>query len=381
MPAKIFKKFFRERKLHLFLKIILGLNLASAFFLLLSYLATHVSPANFTWLAFFGLAYPFLLLINFLFFVLWLVLRNKWSLLSLSVFLIGFNHFRHFFQITLWSGPNSESSTKIKVMSYNVRLFDLYNWVDNKTTRNKIFEVLSREDADIYCFQEFFVRDGDDTFETRDSMKLFLRAKNVHEGYTHYIPVSEQQFGLATFSVYPIVGKQLLKFENDKNNCVLITDIKIKNDTIRVFNVHLSSIRFQKADYEFIGDQENSKTWTRLNDPDQKIYTRLKNAFVKRAEQVEIVELEISKSPHKVILCGDFNDTPISYAYRRLTRNLTDAFVESGNGIGNTYIGKFPSFRIDYILHSDELHSYDFNTLTEKLSDHHPITCTIELPE
>lgn len=301
-------------------------------------------------------------------------------MLSLFTILLGFNHVRHFYQITLWSGPQSENSTKIKVMSYNVRLFDLYNWVENKDTRNKIFEVLKREDAQIYCFQEFYYSE-EHPFNTRDTMAEFMKAKNYHEGYTHYIPNGKHHFGLATFSAYPIIKKEMLSFENDPNNCVIISDIKIKDDTIRVFNAHLASIRFQKADYDYVGDAKTGKLWYPMQPKEQQIYTRLKNAFINRSSQIEKLAEKVNESPYPVIVCGDFNDTPVSYTYRTITRYLYDAFVESGNGVGQTYIGKFPSFRIDYILHSEQLHSYSFQTLPEELSDHHPITSMIEILE
>jgi endonuclease/exonuclease/phosphatase family metal-dependent hydrolase len=348
--------------------------------LLLSFLSTHISPATNSLLPFFGLAFPFIFFPVLLFAIFWGLLRNKWILLSLFTILIGFNHLRHFYQITLWSGPKSETSTKLKVMSYNVRLFDLYNWVKNKETRNQIFEILKREDADIYCFQEFYFSD-EFPFKTRDTMIKFLDAKYYHEGFTHFVPNGRHHFGLATFSVYPIVRKEMLIFENDPNNSVIISDLKIKDDTIRIFNAHLASIRFQKADYEYIGDVETGKLWYPMKPKEQKIYDRLKNAFIHRASQVESLAKKINESPYPVIVCGDFNDTPVSYTYRTLTRKLYDSFVQGGNGIGNTYIGKFPSFRIDYILHGKEFHSYDYCTLPEELSDHHAITSMIEILE
>jgi endonuclease/exonuclease/phosphatase family metal-dependent hydrolase len=378
MRVKIFNKFFKIRKLNIFLKIVLILNFITCLFLLLSYLAAHISPATINWLPFFGLSFPFIFIPVLCFLFFWLILRNKWLLLSLFTILLGLNHVRHFYQITLWSGPKNETSTKLKVMSYNVRLFDLYNWVENKETRNEIFKILKRENADIYCFQEFYYSE-ESPFTTRDTLVKFLKTKNYHEGYTHYVPNGKHHFGLATFSTYPIVKKEMIIFENDPNNCVIISDIKIDNDTIRVFNAHLASIRFQKADYDYVGDAKTGNLWNQFQPKEQQIYSRLKNAFINRSKQIETLSKKVNESPYPVIVCGDFNDTPVSYTYRTITRNLYDAFVESGNGIGQTYIGKFPSFRIDYILYSKELHAYDFQTLPEELSDHHAITSWLEV--
>ena len=86
---------------------------------------------------------------------------------------------------------------------------------------------------------------------------------------------------------------------------------------------------------------------------------------------------EVKKSPYKTILCGDFNDTPVSYCYNRIENELIDAFIESSSGIGSTYIGKFPFNRIDYIFYSNKLQSKEFKTHNIKYSDHKPISCYI----
>lgn len=130
-----------------------------------------------------------------------------------------------------------------------------------------------------------------------------------------------------------------------------------------------------------MGDEKNSKQWEKKKDPEQRIISRLNNAYIKRSKQVEIILSKIEQSPYPVLVCGDFNDTPVSYTYRKMTKELWDAFVESGNGTGSTYIGMFPFLRIDYILHSKELNAYQFETHSEELSDHHAISCIIELLE
>jgi len=106
---------------------------------------------------------------------------------------------------------------------------------------------------------------------------------------------------------------------------------------------------------------------------------KLKTAYIKRAEQVDSISAHINNCPHPVIVCGDFNDTPVSYAYRKLTRGLKDAFITTGKGLGNTYLGIFPSFRIDYILHSLDFVPLIFEKVNVELSDHYPIICILDL--
>lgn len=366
------------KKLGKFNRVLLIVNLVLIAILLTSYFVHQVSPIEFWALAFLGLAYPVLLLIHALFIFYWTLIKTYLGLYSLVAILLGWNMLSLFFQINLNTGPINEGKDSLKVLSYNVRLFDLYDWTGNKKTRNMIFEFLEKENADIICFQEFFYHTDRSYFNTRDSIVAFLKAKNYNELYTHNIH-DKHFFGLATFTSLPIVGRDSVLFGNDPNNACVITDIVKHEDTIRVFNVHLSSIRFQKSDYEILGDNESAQQYRRHPPKEQKVIERLKSAFHKRTEQVAAVKAVVNKSPYPTLICGDFNDTPFSYAYGEMVEGMVDAFCKSGNGIGGTYIGSLPSFRIDYILHSTDIHSYDFTTHDVELSDHKPISCKIQL--
>ena len=134
---------------------------------------------------------------------------------------------------------------------------------------------------------------------------------------------------------------------------------------------------FSHDDYKYIDDLQKDVQAEDV-EHSKNIVKRLKRAFIKRAKQAELIEYSISLSPYPVIVCGDFNDTPSSYTYNTVSKKLTDSFVESGNGFGRSYVGAFPSFRIDYILHSDQFIAYNFKTIREELSDHYPIITSLE---
>jgi len=110
------------------------------------------------------------------------------------------------------------------------------------------------------------------------------------------------------------------------------------------------------------------------------ITNRLKWAFERRANQAESIAAHVHRSPYPVIVCGDFNDSPVSYTYRIMRHDLNDAFVESGSGFGNTYLGKFPSYRIDYILLNKKFNVFNYRTPKLNLSDHYPVLCRMSLP-
>jgi len=356
-------------------RFLLAANLAALVPLLLAYAAANFSPNAMGYLALFGLAYPFSILANCLFILIWIFRKPSYALISACCILLGLNHFTSFFQVSM-QGSINEQANHLKVLSYNVHVFDVFNKKNGSETRDAIYDLLKREQADVICFQEFYQSEKSKSFPTRDTLIKFLPSKYYHERYTHAIS-GQQYFGVVTLSKYPIAERGHVPFATDVNNFCIYTDIIKNSDTVRVYNAHLQSIRFKKEDY----DLANGKTEQHeIDDAGKRIARRLKNAFVKRQEQVDRIARHMKECRYPIVLCGDFNDPPVSYAYCTLSRDLKDSFKECGNGIGNTYIGAFPSFRIDYILHSPTFETIEYSTLPEKLSDHHAVTATIQWP-
>lgn len=364
----------RAPKRYFFNRIAIFCNHLAAIALLISYTAPFLSPERYWLIAFFGLAYPALVIINLLCVVYWSLQLKKRAFYSLLVILAGWMQLNSFFQIT-FRDQVDDSKKMIRIMSYNVKVFDLYNWTHNIETRNKIFELISAEAPDMMCLQEFFSRDSSE-YNNLDSLLSFQKAKYAHVVYTTNVK-RIHHWGIATFSKYPIIGKGKVDFGYESNNICIFTDVKIGTDTVRIYNMHLQSIAFGATDYQYMDDLEKNKQ-TEDIEHSKSIGKRLKKAFIKRARQADLISESIAASPYPVIVCGDFNDTPASYTYHRIAGNLKDAFVESGNGFGKSYVGKFPSFRIDYILHSKQFNSFDFKTIHEELSDHYPVVTYLE---
>lgn len=364
----------KKVKRNFFNGIAMFCNHIAAIGLLISYLSPLVSPENFWVLAFFGLAYPILVMVNLLFVIYWGLQLKKHLFYSLIIILGGWGYLREYAQINSNITPTSKKT--IKLMSYNVRLFDLYDWSHTKGTRNKMLELINNESPDIMCLQEFSTKDSSAQFNNLDTLLQFQKAKNIHVEYTSTLN-TKNKYGVAIFSVYPIVANGKIIFDIKSNNVCIYSDIKINEDTVRIYNVHFQSIHFGYDDYKFVDDIMNNKETEELK-KSKNILKRIKLAFIKRSSQTELVAEHIAESPYPVIVCGDFNDPPASYTYHTISKNLKDAFIESGNGFGRSYVGKFPSFRIDYILHSAHYKAYNFTTIREELSDHFPVTCFLE---
>jgi endonuclease/exonuclease/phosphatase family metal-dependent hydrolase len=366
----------------LFTRIVFILNLIAAMGLGLSYLALFLSPENFWMLAFMGLAYPILLITNTVFMCFWLVVRWKLALFSGFFVLIGLTKIHDLYQFGASYSRDeikefrAEDST-LDVMSYNVRLFDLYNWTENKLTRNKIMDLLNKEQPDILCFQEFFHEDTG-FFNTLDTLKQILSASNVHLEHTAHAK-KVNHWGISTFTRFPIVKKGIISFKDSTDNISIFTDIKAYGDTIRIYNLHLESIRFRREDYKALKSITGNEDDTDLDGP-QLIIQRMRRAYIRRARQTDLIREHMQACPHPIVLCGDFNDTPNSYAYHQISEGLKDAFPETGRGMGTTYIGMIPFLRIDYILYSPlYFKPLYFKTIRKKLSDHYPIVSTLKV--
>jgi endonuclease/exonuclease/phosphatase family metal-dependent hydrolase len=369
----------KRKNIGLIYKIILIINILFAFSLLLSYLSPFTNPEKIWFLAFFGLAYYYLLLINLVFVVFWLIFKRKLALYSAIIILLGFPHLRTHFQYN-GSYTIPEDQKYFSIMSYNVRLFDLYNWSENKTTRDAIIGFIAEENPDIICFQEYFDSD-DDYFPVKKPLSEKIDASNVHEDFFFTKFNESMRFGLATYSRYPIVNKGNIYFSSSKRqgNYVIFSDILFNKDTIRVYNAHLASLHFSAEDYQFLENEMNDGE--KIKSGARNIARKIKEAFKQRTQQMSTLLNHIESSPYPAVLCIDLNDTPLSFSYRKLRKSLTDSYLTSGKGIPNTYIGTLLHFRIDFIFHTDDFESHNFKTIKRKLSDHYPIRCDMLLKE
>lgn len=366
----------RLKKIFSALSLFKIFTVITALSLVLAYLSPYIHPSKVSFLQLFGLAYSIILGVHICLSIIWLFFNKKWAIAMILLLLIGGNlHFRTF---SIGNGDDNKNSKEVKILSYNVHLFGRYNATNKlaQKTRHNILEYLSKSNPDVLCFQEFYHQDKPTSFPTKDTLLRLLKIKDYHERFTHKLR-GRQNYGISILSKYPIVEKGAISFSELRNNfnyCIY-TDIVMMDDTIRVYNVHLQSINLQENDIAVFDNDKNqsdkSGMFTVLN--------KVKKAYPIRVAQAEKIIKHINNSKHPVVVCGDFNDAPMSYTYNMFNKNLVDAFRNCRFGIGKTYAGKIPAGRIDYIFHSPIIGSYNFNIQSEKLSDHYAIDCKLFL--
>lgn len=341
-----------------------------------SYLSPFIHPSTSEWIPFFGLGYIIIVGFTLFLIVIWALFRSKWVFAPIIFLLLGGK--LHFRVLSIGSDDMDKAQTEIAITSFNAHLFDRYNPNFNASiqTRNEIFQFLKDQPSDVYCFQEFYQQDKPTKFVTRDSLIQLLDIKDYHERYSHK-RYKRQNFGIATFSKHPIIGRGDIVFPGSEStfNFCIFTDIVKNNDTFRIYNVHLQSIRLSGNDYAIF--DENKTDSDEVKSGTLQMIRKIKNAYPVRAEQAKIVVSHVKKSPYPAIVCGDFNDSPLSYTYNQFNRILNDAYRQTSMGIGSTYAGKVPAGRIDYIFYSDDLGARNFKIQEKALSDHLAIQATI----
>ncbi len=350
--------------------------------MLLAFLFMYVPPKYFWPAGIITLSMPIALGLNILFLFVWILKRSYKALLPAAVLFLFWGYYERGLALNLGSGSGTEqiaadadSAKIVKVLSYNVRIFNTYKHLQDKNQRSskKMIKWVATHPADVYCLQEFY---NDPDSEIYNSLS---RIGRQHQKYMFLsktlVNRTGSQFGMAIFSRYPILNKGTLSFGKLTQNHSMYADIKFPHDTIRVYNFHFQSMKFEEKEIvDTYKDKENFVNESKV------LLRRFRKGFIARSDQVNIFLDHVKQSPYPVIFCGDVNDVPFSYTYQRLTSDYTNAFAEKGTGIGATYNGKVPFVRID-----NQFCSKDFEVLNVTLhdsitySDHYPISAVYKL--
>lgn len=345
-------------------KIVFLISILTMAGLLGAYTSSFINPNTFVFPSLLGLAYPYLLIANIMILLYWIVRLKKMAWAVLIIILLGIPTFMTYYGTG--KAQDKEVKADIALLSYNVRYFDVYNWSNQKGTKEKLFNYLNDYKGDIVCLQEFSLKEN--------KQQELAAIKQLKSYPYHYI-----RKDMAIFSRLPIVSRGYLPFNEQYSSSCLYCDVRVGKDTVRIYSVHLESYKLGKKERQFMKEISQGLKGSDIPEGARNLTTRLTTANKNRAKQAGQIQRHVERSPFKVILCGDFNDTPLSYTYRKLKTGMKDCFIECGRGLGNTYIGEFPSFRIDYILYSPEFESVSYIRDTVGLSDHYPIRGKIKM--
>ncbi|MEJ6662969.1 MAG: endonuclease/exonuclease/phosphatase family protein [Flavobacteriaceae bacterium] len=333
-------------------KLLYGLNILAGMLLFVSFFLPYMPPSEFAQLTLLSLGVIPLMLVNVAFALLWLLRWDKRFVLSTVLVLVSYLHFEAFYQIA--TAPDSHKETSgLKVMSYNVHLFNAYDTKPNPEEVAADFKLLlEQEDPDVLCLQEYYNNHAVD-FSAYPYRFIHFKESN-------------RVLGHAILSKYPLGAKGSLDFGNTANNTIF-ADVLIGGDTLRVYNAHLQSIGIvPQASWEVQGGAQG-------------ISARMENAFNQQEQQVQAINLHRNSTTLAHVITGDFNNTVFSHTYQQLKQGLNDAFQKQGDGLGATYDFNGYPMRIDYILADPKWEVRAFKTIDRTFSDHRAIMAQLSI--
>ena len=354
------------------------LSLLAALSLVVVVLSVYVDPSKVYVFAFLGYLFPVIWGLNVLILIYWVLRWRKQVIIPLVALAVSWPQWQDTFQFSGRSIDDTASlENPVKIMTFNVKMFDLYHWSGRQDILDRTFDFIRKEDPDVVCFQEFYATSDHRKFSESYIVNRMKQYQYRHIEY-QYTKHTIGRAGLAVFSKFPVTKKQVIRFKNT-TNFTIQTDIRIRGKTVRFFNTHLESMRLNQKDIEALGNMKPAEGLEKEKEKIIPVVKKMVKAFKRRAYQADVISKHIQNSSYPVVLCGDFNDSPVSYTYRVMRGELKDAFVEAGKGFGGTYNGSLPSFRIDYVLFDPSFDAYNYRRSDVELSDHFPVSVILDV--
>lgn len=362
-------------------RFFIALNIIAAILFLLGSYGYLFNPTWFWPIGFLTLTafYFFLILVAFIFF--WFFIRPYRVLISVIAILLAYPSINNIFPFRFSSSfAKTKQANALRVITWNVAQFNVMEDKNHPEVKKQMIELINEYQPDIACFQEMVAEDS--TVKDHGHVDEFLEKMNFPDYFYSYNSKEDfwgyAHFGIIIFSKYPIINKKTISFyPNDYNSIFQFADIVKGEDTIRVFNIHLQSLRFSRENLKYIDKPTTEKA--EVLKESKSIIGKFRTGFLKRQKQADRIRAEIDMSPYPVIVTGDFNDVPNSYAYHTIGRGMKNAFVEKGAGLGRTFSGISPVLRIDNIFVGNKMDVQQFQRFKKKLSDHFPIIADVQL--
>jgi len=352
-------------------------NLVLVIFFVLPGLIPYTDPAKWWCLGFLGLGFPYLLVLVFLFFVFWLIIKPRYSILSLFAMLLCWKQVSVLFKFSGTEFNYTKDEKSLRVLSWNVKIFEGLKKEQGSSVKaaNDIIDFIKASNADVLCLQEF------NQYDSTSSDKNHIR-RLIEAGYPYYIFSSDYQkqkidyhSGVAIFSKIPLKKQQKIPFQSNPES-IVFADVEKNGQTFRIYTTHLQSFKFNSADYRSLNDIKNKGELA--NQGSKNILVKLKRGFEQRGLQAQQIQTILDECEYPEIICGDFNDVPNSYAYWQIRGSRRDAFIEKGQGIGRTFISLAPTLRIDYIMCDNRIKVNQFAVANKKFSDHMPVIADLQ---
>lgn len=331
----------------------------------LSVVNAYINPQQLIWTTVFGLAFWEILIFNAVVFLLLLLMWSNKIWISVVALLIAVPGITKSFSF----GSKAQADSSIRIMSYNIHNFKhIDGETDKEQFANQVMEMVREQAPDILCCQEFSV------FKSGVSRPKCIEyfAENSGFQYVYYNRKSNYA-GNVIFSKYPLAKvTEDSGFGKENTYGVMVSVDAGEKGKFHVANVHLMSYMITDNEIDIL--MNSSERQDKLDTIGKTVLHKLKYAFEKRSDELKQVMEGMPPVGGPILVCGDFNEPPLSYNYRQMQKaGFIDTFTKVGFGIKPTYAWKLPLLRIDYIWANDNVKPLDFERYKYKASDHYPI--------
>lgn len=356
--------------------LMLVVSVVAALALIAGLLSKVIDPRSVALFAFAGLFYQVIFVVNVACALWWVVRWKRWFALSAVVLLLGAGSIGLFYRSDMSNKePEVERAREdVKIASYNVMNFSDTHTPAGENNYDRVMEWLNEEGVQIVCLQEAHFSSSRSFAGFKDGLKRMGYGFFTH---SHTDKAGSQTgSGYTILSAYPIVRHDVVFASKEVKG--VWADVKIARDTVRVYNLHLQSTGITHEERnDTLSPQIIDDTLARAKL--SKVVGKMVENYRARAEQAEAVAEHIDRSPYPTIVCGDFNDTPMSYTYGTIAdSDFADSYVVRGRGSEHTFKGLYNLFRIDYILaEEDDFEIKSYRSYDKDYSDHKAVVVTI----
>ena len=351
---------------------------------LLACLAPLLNAGKYPFIALSGLVFPILFFWVLGLLIYWLIKKSKWAFICIAALLLSWQQVGVVFSFgSTKKFDVHKTQGSIRVLTWNLSSWGETSRGNSSNNMDAMTDLIKTTNADVLCFEEYlYYKDSKYRYTIIPALKE-MGYRDVYfasKDYTGNFFPSLILTGTEIMSKYPITATgKFIYNQEDVTEPLIYADININNQPIRFFTTHLESVRFEADDYAAL---HNLKNPAEINIGESRAAGgKLKIAYKKRTVQAEILHQKIEESPYPVILCGDFNDVPGSYAYCTARGSLQDAFLKKGFGFGRTFRFISPTLRIDYILADKKFDVLQYTTFKVPYSDHYPVVADFDISQ
>jgi endonuclease/exonuclease/phosphatase family metal-dependent hydrolase len=347
-------------------------------FVIIRYIPS-ISPDEYQIMGVLGLMTPTLAVLNLALLLFWIIRKKYfWAGIAALGFFISWNVLSVCFGFNfLKKNTLVKNNHEFTVMSYNVRLLDLYDWTGDKNNRKKLLSFIQKKSPDVLCLQEFYTKDGTGL----DNINAIKKIGGYDYAETCALKRHQnRQWGSVVFSRFPIVQNTNVVINEEDKNLIQETIIEKDSQKVRIYNIHLHSNKLSGRDIAWDKNDDVLGTAKKALKNSKSVFDKLLRAYKQRGKEANLSAFVIEENMlYPTIVCGDLNDLPSSYSYFNIRGKLKDAFLERGNGVGPTYNGKVSFLRIDYMFFSDKVRLKAFEKFKVPYSDHYPLMGKYEI--